>query len=62
MIELGASRAAAGAVADLPGLVPLGVILTTAPYAGIEAAERVRRSEAALRKPSPKLDNNFSPG
>jgi AcrR family transcriptional regulator len=38
MIELGASRAAAGAVSDLPGLVPLGVILTTAPYAGIEAA------------------------
>jgi AcrR family transcriptional regulator len=38
MIELGANRAAAGAVSDLPGLVPLGVVLTTAPYAGIRVA------------------------
>ena len=37
-IELGAICAARGRVADLPGLVPLGTLLTLAPYVGIEAA------------------------
>jgi AcrR family transcriptional regulator len=38
MIELGATCAARGAVDDLPGFVPLGVLLTIAPYVGIEDA------------------------
>ncbi len=37
-IELGATAAVRGHVADLPGLVPLGTVLTLAPYVGIEAA------------------------
>lgn len=49
-IELGASRAARGASADLPGLVPLGVLLTISPYVGIEEAneyiESRRRGQA----------------
>ncbi len=38
MIELGATCSARGAVSDLPGLVPLGVLLAIAPYVGIEQA------------------------
>lgn len=37
-IELGATSCVRGTVAELPGLVPLGTLLTIAPYIGIDAA------------------------
>ena len=48
MVEMGALCASRDQTAATPGLVPLGVILTIAPYTGIEYAnELVERLQAA---------------
>lgn len=49
-IELGVASAARGTLTDLPGLVPLGTLLTIAPYVGIDRAKEFVETRSSPRR------------